>query len=92
MAAKSFQRGWPIIYVGHQWVYEDTGEPIIIERPCRFCGQMPTSKGYDACIEYVPGAISVCCGHGIESLYVITSGVPPCSVILVSPSGTISIM
>jgi hypothetical protein len=33
-------------------------------RPCPLCNQPPTPQGYDACLGYVPGALSVCCGHG----------------------------
>ncbi len=71
MAAKSHQRGWVIIYIDGRWVYEDTGEPVEVERPCRRCNQMPTPEGYDACLGYVPGATSVCCGHGLEPAYTV---------------------
>lgn len=32
---------------------------------------MPTKEGYDACIGYVEGVKSACCGHGIEKSYTI---------------------
>lgn len=71
MAARSFERGWPIIFIDGHWVYEDYGKPITGKRACRHCEQKPTSKGYDACIGYVAGATSICCGHGVESPYTI---------------------
>lgn len=66
-----YKRGHLIRYDGNQWVYADNGAPIIEERPCVRCGKMPTPEGYDACLGYVPGATSACCGHGVESSYVI---------------------
>lgn len=41
------------------------------ERPCVRCGKMPidiireTGKGIDACLGYIPGVFSACCGHGV---------------------------
>ena len=67
----SYKRGHLIRYIGKQWVYADDGHPITEERPCIRCGRMPTPEGYDACLGYIPGAISACCGHGVESPYVI---------------------
>ena len=67
----SHKRGHLIIYDGNQWVYVDTKEPIDIERPCARCGRMPTAEGYDVCFGYIPGAVSVCCGHGVEEGYVV---------------------
>lgn len=61
---RGFNRGNPIKYVNNQWVYED-GVPIENEeRPCTRCGRMPTKEGYDACLGYVEGVSSICCGHG----------------------------
>lgn len=62
----SHQRGWLIRYDGANWVYADSGESIEIERPCVKCGLMSTVEGYDACVGYIPGKTSVCCGHGIH--------------------------
>ena len=62
---KSFQRGHRITFVNNQWVYEDTKEPIKKERACVRCGKMPTKEGYDACIGYIKGVKSACCGHGV---------------------------
>jgi len=66
MGIISYDRGHKIEYINKRWFYRDTGEPLEFEkpRPCKRCGKMPTSEGYDACIGYVEGAESVCCGHG----------------------------
>lgn len=62
----SHKRGWAIEYCNGAWIYQDTKEPIDKERPCKKCGRMPTSEGYDACIGYIKNARSVCCGHGVH--------------------------
>jgi len=67
MVATSYLRGHPIEYFAGEWVYADTGEPAEDDRPCIRCGEMPTLEGYDACTGYVPGASSVCCGHGVSA-------------------------
>ena len=69
----SLSRGNLIIYKNDAWVYED-GTPADIDRPCKKCGKMPTKEGYDACLGYVEGVSSACCGHGVEEPYVITKG------------------
>ena len=66
MAARSHSRGWPILWDGGSWIYTDTGQNVNNERKCRNCGYGPTPEGYDACIGYIPGVRSVCCGHGIN--------------------------
>jgi len=88
MTARSFERGWPIIHVvdGH-WVYEDSSDPITGTRVCCHCAQKPTAEGHDACIGHIENAISVCCGHGVESLYAIISGKSLCTVIQFSHAG-----
>ncbi|APM39418.1 hypothetical protein [Clostridium kluyveri] len=68
--ATAYSRGNLIKYVDNSWVYED-GVPISKEeRPCIRCGSMPTREGYDACLGHIEGAISACCGHGVEEGYV----------------------
>lgn len=65
-------RGHEIKYNNGQWVYSDNNIPIEKEiRPCTKCGRMPTTEGYDACLGFIPGATSACCGHGIEKGYVV---------------------
>jgi hypothetical protein len=64
MTARAHSRGHDIEYL-NGWVYSDTKEPIKKERPCNKCGQLPTNEGYDACLGYIKGIKSACCGHGI---------------------------
>ncbi|MFA7218065.1 MAG: hypothetical protein WC057_05640 [Dehalococcoidales bacterium] len=71
MSAISHKRGHEIIYKNNEWVYADNGESANIERPCIKCGCMPTKEGYDACLGYIEGATSACCGHGVEEGYVV---------------------
>lgn len=78
MTVRSFQRGWPIVY-DRGWAYENNGESIETERPCRRCGRMPTPEGHDACLGEVPGVTSACCGHGVEPPY-SKSVEPSCQV------------
>lgn len=68
---KSYYRGHVIILLGNKWVYEDNLDPITVERPCKKCGKLPTKEGYDACLGFVPGATSACCGHGLYEAYYI---------------------
>lgn len=77
MPAHSYVRGWPIIWQGGQWVFEDTGEPAANPRACKRCRLLPTSEGHDACLGVIDGVISACCGHGMETPYQIEA---PCHV------------
>jgi hypothetical protein len=83
VTARSHVRGHPVVYVDGEWRYED-GAPVPAdpaeERPCPICGEPPTPEGYDACIGHVPGATSVCCGHGVAApIYMLEAPVtePP---------------
>lgn len=71
---RSWFRGHEIHYIGKQWVFADTKEPIPIDEgvniPCALCGRYPTKEGYDACIGKVEGASSVCCGHGVHEPFI----------------------
>ncbi len=71
MSARSFERGWPIIFKNGKWVYEDTGKPVVDNRPCPRCDKMPTLEGYDACLGYMPGVKAACCGHGVGESYIM---------------------
>jgi len=71
MVAKSYLRGWEIIFVDGYWVYADNYKLINKERRCKRCGKMPTKEGYDACLGKIEGASSACCGHGIENPYTV---------------------
>lgn len=71
ITATAFQRGHPIVYLGHRWVYADDGSSISVERPCVRCGRMPTEEGYDACLGHLPNVRAACCGHGVEPGYAL---------------------
>lgn len=68
---KAHSRGWDIYYDGQDWRYLDTNTIYDDSRPCKKCGRMPTKEGYDACLGYIEGATSACCGHGVEEPYVM---------------------
>lgn len=65
---KSHLRGHEIYFDEENavWRYLDNNEVADDSRPCKRCGEFPTKEGYDACIGYVDGAISACCGHGVD--------------------------
>jgi len=68
----SDSRGNPIAYINDEWVYSDDKIPLKNEeRPCTRCGRLPTIEGYDACIGYIEGATSACCGHGVREKIII---------------------
>jgi len=53
------------------WHFADTGElhddeSIQGQRPCIRCSRWATEEGYDACMGFIEGAKSVCCGHGVS--------------------------
>jgi len=68
---KSYSRGHEIYYDGLCWKYLDTDEMYDDSRPCVKCDCYPTSEGYDACTGHVEGAVSVCCGHDVEDVYMV---------------------
>ena len=78
MPPRSYFRGHEIVYNGVRWVYADDQSPADHdhERPCVLCGEMPTPEGHDACLGYVEGASSACCGHGVTDSYVIKKEIP----------------
>jgi len=65
----SHQRGHLIKFEG-SWKYADNSQPASEERPCIRCGSMLTSDGYDACLGFLPGVTSACCGHGVSEAIV----------------------
>ncbi len=69
----SFSRGHRIYFrpLDDSWRYEDNDETLDGHRPCAFCGRNPTPEGFDACLGYVEGATSACCGHGMDERYQI---------------------
>ena len=66
---KSYDRGWRTYLDGDIWRYVFTNAPVTERRPCRRCGHWPTVEGHDACLGYIPGVNTACCGHGVEEPY-----------------------
>ena len=62
----AYRRGHKIYYDGSMWRYCDDNSSADIDRPCIRCGKLPTKEGYDACLGYIDGVKSACCGHGVE--------------------------
>ena len=71
MSVKSYSRGHLIICEADKWIYADDKSDANIKRPCNRCGRMPTKEGYDACLGYIEGATSACCGHGVEKATIV---------------------
>ena len=74
MTAIGFFYGHLVHWTGNEWVYSDTGTASE-RRLCPECDLPPTREGYDACIGYIPGVRSACCGHGVESSYIVYEGI-----------------
>jgi len=53
------------------WFYADDSTSVSNERPCAKCNKMPTPEGHDPCLGHIPGAIGVCCGHGVQDGFVL---------------------
>lgn len=57
------------------WRFSDNEEIVDCctkqKRTCKKCGLRPTKDGYDACVGFIPNAISACCGHGIEQPFIM---------------------
>ena len=62
-----------------RWLWEDTGKPAYIgDRPCPRCGlsyapcdQCDEPLLHDPCIGHIEGVNSACCGHGVETGYIV---------------------
>jgi len=67
----SYSRGHKTYYKNQKWRYCDNNEIDDGKRNCARCGKPPTPEGYDACVGYVEGVTSACCGHGVENPYVV---------------------
>jgi hypothetical protein len=76
LTAISHSRGHQIHFDGNVWRYSDTGAICTHDRPCKRCGRPPTAEGYDACLGHIESAAAACCGHGIESGYLIKERSP----------------
>jgi hypothetical protein len=61
----SFDRGHKIYLKDGFWYYCDNNKILDAERSCKRCGRKPTKEGYDACLGYIEGVESACCGHGV---------------------------
>lgn len=69
---RAHSSGHNIYFIDNEWKYEDDNTSVEgNERPCKRCGHVCTKEGYDACIGHIEGAISACCGHGVEEPYVM---------------------
>lgn len=73
LAAKSFERGHPVRYDTEFkcWVYLNDNTIADDSRACILCCRMSTPEGYDPCLGKIPGAVSACCGHGVEPGYIL---------------------
>lgn len=71
MTAKSYNRGHAVEYVNGEWIYSDNQQKQDDSRPCARCKKPPTKESHDTCLGNIEGAISACCGHGVEDKYVI---------------------
>lgn len=67
----SNSRGHKIYFDGIFWRYIDTNEVHNKKRACARCGHCPTEEGFDYCLGKIEGAVSACCGHGVEEPYII---------------------
>jgi len=71
--------GNPIYYdeAAEIFRYASDDEPINWNnhRPCPKCGKRPFDTGEDACMGYLPGVVSACCGHGGEGYIEFENGV-----------------
>ena len=68
---KSYSRGHEIYFLDSKWKYTDNNKPLKEIRSCKKCGKIPTKEGFDACLGYIEGATSACCGHGITEKIII---------------------
>lgn len=71
MAIESYVRGHKVYYDGKDWRFKDSNKLIDENIPCKRCGRKATKEGYDACLGYIEGATSVCCGHGVEEGFIL---------------------
>jgi len=74
MSALTHTRGHVIFYDGKDWRYKDNGNRLQDEliRPCIRCGHYPSIEGYDACLDFIEGVSSACCGHGVIKPYFLS--------------------
>lgn len=71
----SYIQGHKVEYVNGKWRYCDNKEDISNIRPCKKCGKEAILEGYDACLGYLSGIKSACCGHGVTvPILVLSNG------------------
>ena len=63
----SYARGHEIKFIDECWIYADTRKTFDDSRPCIRCGKPPDKNGHDACMGYLAGVVSACCGHGVSA-------------------------
>lgn len=67
----SYFRGNPVFWDDGEWRYLSNADIADPQVNCAHCGRPPTPEGYDACLGYIPGVLSACCGHGVEEPYMV---------------------
>lgn len=72
VSPRGYKRGHLIVWDGATWRYRD-GVVADRDRACVTCNQYPTPEGYDACLGFLRGVSSACCGHGVEEPYMVTA-------------------
>lgn len=69
----SYCRGHLVHSIGEVSRYDD-GEPYDDSRICDHCAIPHTPYGPEACLGWIDGLISVCCGHGgVQSAIYMTT-------------------
>jgi len=63
-------RGHLVFWDGKTWRYSDDHSRALDNRPCARCNKPPTAEGYDACLGYILGVFTACCGHGVGPRYI----------------------
>jgi len=63
--------GYAIIPMEEYRFITKTSGPEKHKWPCPRCGKKPTKDGHDPCIANLPGVVAACCGHGVETGYVM---------------------
>lgn len=64
----AYSKGHEIYYDSTNWRYSDDNTVYDDSRTCKRCGRAPTKEGYDACLGYLEGVTSACCGHGVSKV------------------------
>lgn len=74
MTVHFWQHGNPaVVLTDGSFAYANDPAPFG-SKSCPRCGRMPTPEGHDACLGWIPGVRSACCGHGVEETYYVDGG------------------